>query len=104
MRAPRLVAPLRHRDFRLLWIGQTVSMVGHWGDSVALPFQILALGGSGVQLGVAVALFTGVALLVILFGGAVADRLPRRRLILASDLACGLGVSVVAYLGLRHPA
>lgn len=102
MRMPRIVAPLRHRDFRLLWIGQTVSMVGNWAHGVALPFQILALGGSGIQLGTAIALFAGVAVLVILFGGAVADRLPRRRLILASDLACGLVVSVVAFLGLTH--
>jgi MFS family permease len=102
MRTPRIVTPLRHRDFRLLWIGQTVSMVGSWAHSVALPFQILALGGSAIQLGISVALFSGVSLVVILFGGAVADRLPRRRLILGSDLACGLVVSVVAFLGLTH--
>jgi MFS family permease len=102
MRMPRIVAPLRHRDFRLLWIGQTVSMVGNWTYGVALPFQVLALGGSAVQLGISVALFTGVSLLVILFGGAVADRVPRRRLILASDLASGAVVSVIAFLGFTH--
>src|SRR5207245_4006395 len=51
MRLPRIVEPLRHRDFRLLWTGQTVSMVGNFVHGVALPFQILALGGGAPELG-----------------------------------------------------
>jgi MFS family permease len=96
----RILEPLRHRNFRLLWIGQSVSQVGNALYSVALPFQILALGGSPLQLGFGFTVFASAQLAVILFGGAIVDRLPRRRVILASDFASGVVVGVVALLGL----
>ena len=99
MRAPRLLAPLAHRDFRLLWMGQTVSQLGNFVHSVALPFQILALGGTPIQLGIAFAISTAAQLLFLLFGGAIVDRIPRRRAILANDLLAGIVMSVVAALG-----
>ena len=96
----RILEPLRHRNFRLLWIGQSVSQVGNALYSVALPFQILALGGSPLQLGFGFTVFATAQLVVILFGGAIVDRLPRRRVILASDFASGVLVGTVALLGL----
>src|SRR5438045_8427075 len=51
MRLPRALEPLAHRDFRLLWTGQTVSAVGTFVAGVALPFQILALGGGALEPG-----------------------------------------------------
>lgn len=105
MRLARLpmLEPLRHRDFRLLWIGQTVSMVGNGLYSVALPFQILQLGGTPLQLGTAFTFFTAAQLLMALFGGAIVDRLPRRRVILATDLLSALVVGAMAGLGVaRH--
>src|SRR5256886_7363757 len=97
-----MLAPLRHRDFRLLFIGQTVSMVGNQLYSVALPFQILALKGTPLQLGTGFAFFAGAQLLTILFGGALVDRLPRRTVILSMDLLSTIVVAVVAALGLTH--
>jgi predicted MFS family arabinose efflux permease len=94
-----MLEPLRHRDFRLLWIGQSVSTIGNALYGVALPFQILALKGSPLQLGTGFAIFSGAQLLSILFGGALVDRLPRRRVILASDLASGIVVGLIAILG-----
>ncbi|MDO8562212.1 MAG: MFS transporter [Candidatus Limnocylindria bacterium] len=99
MRAPRLLAPLAHRDFRLLWMGQTVSQLGNFVHSVALPFQILALGGTPLQLGIGFAISTAAQLLFLLFGGAIVDRIPRRRAILANDLLAGIVMSLVAALG-----
>jgi MFS family permease len=96
----RILQPLRHRDFRLLWIGQSVSEIGNALYYVALPFQILALGGSPLQLGLGFTIYATAQLVVILFGGAIVDRLPRRRVILASDLASGLVVGVIALLGI----
>jgi MFS family permease len=67
---------------------------------VALPFQVLALRGSAVQLGTAFALSTGTALVALLFGGVIVDRVSRRRVILTSDVLSGVVVAVVAGLGL----
>jgi MFS family permease len=96
----RILEPLRHRDFRLLWIGQSVSQIGTALYYVALPFQILALGGSPLQLGLGFTIFASAQLLVILLGGALVDRLPRRRVILASDFSSGIIVGVVALVGM----
>jgi MFS family permease len=97
-----MLQPLRHRDFRLLWMGQSVSMLGNAVYGVALPFQILALGGSPVQLGTGFAIFSASQLLVVLVGGALVDRLPRRSVILTSDLVSGLVVGAIAVLGLTR--
>jgi len=98
VRLPRVVEPLRHRDFRLLWTGQTISMFGNFVHGVALPFQILALGGGAFELGIWGATFSVSTLVFVLLGGAIADRLPRRRVILASDFASGLAVASIAAL------
>jgi MFS family permease len=97
-----MLEPLRHRDFRLLWIGQSVSMLGNGLYSVALPFQILQLGGTPLQLGTGFTVFSIAQLLTVLFGGAIVDRIPRRRAILATDAASGVAVGAVAALGLTH--
>jgi MFS family permease len=96
-----LLQPLRHRDFRLLWIGQSVSMVGNALYSVALPFQILALGGSAAELGIGFAVYATAQLVTILFGGALVDRVARRPVILICDLASALVVGMIALLGAR---
>ena len=97
-RWPRLLVPLRHRDFRLLWTGQTVSSFGNHVQGIAMPFQLLALGASPLQLGIAVALDTLSSVAFLLVGGAVADRVARRTLIIASDLFGGCVVATVAFL------
>src|SRR3989442_3719275 len=96
MRLPRIVEPLRHRDFRLLWTGQTVSMVGNFVHGVALPFQILALGGGAPELGLWGAIVSASLLVVSLFGGAIVDRLPRRTPVLSNHLANGPVLSAIA--------
>ena len=100
MRTPRVLEPLRHRDFRLLWVGQTVSLLGNFVYNVALPFQILALGGGPLQLGVGLAIGTAVELALSLFGGALVDRPPRRNVMLLSDLGSGVVVGGVTVLGI----
>ena len=63
-----------------------------------MPFQLLALGATPVQLGIAVAIGTVASIAFLLVGGAIADRVPRRRLIIASDLVGGCVVALVAFL------
>jgi MFS family permease len=99
MRAPRILEPLRHRDFRLLWVGQTLTLLGSFASNVAFPFQMLQLGGSALELGLLVSIYTAGSLVFLLFGGAVADRVPRRTLIVLAELASGVVVAVLAILG-----
>ena len=98
MRLPAVLGPLRHRDFRLLLTGQTVSSFGNSISNVAVPFQLLALGASPLQLGITVALETVSAVAFLLLGGAIADRWQRRTLILASDAVAGGVLAIVALL------
>ena len=100
MKVPLILEPLRHRDFRLLWTGQTVSIFGNFVHQVAVPFQLLALGASPVQLGIGVSIGAAVSLTLLLFAGAIVDRVPRRRVILVSDLLSGAVVTTVGLLGL----
>src|SRR5271169_1742320 len=74
---------LRHRDFRLLWIGLTVSAIGTWMQIVAQSLLVLKIThGSAFALGT-VSLAQALAfLLFALVGGSVADHLDKRRLLL----------------------
>ena len=99
MKPPRILEPLRHRDFRLLWTGQTLTLLGSFVSNVAYPFQILRLGGSAIELGVLASIFTVSNLLFLLIGGAIADRVPRRNLIIATELAGSAIFGAVALLG-----
>ena len=98
MRLPAVLTPLRDRDFRLLLVGQTVSNFGNNFFLVALPFQLIALGATPVQLGIAVTLAGVSTLVFLLVGGAIADRASRRRIILTSDLVGALVTGAIAAL------
>ncbi|MBI2773503.1 MAG: MFS transporter [Chloroflexi bacterium] len=99
MKLPRIAEPLRHRDFRLLWIGQTVTLLGTSISNVAFPFQILQLGGSAVELGTFISVYAVSSVVFLLVGGAVADRLPRRTLIIVTELASAAIMATLAVLG-----
>jgi len=98
MRSPAILAPLRHRDFRLLLIGQTVSIFGNNFFLIALPFQLIALGATPLQLGVAVTMAGVSTLVFLLLGGAIADRASRRRIILTADAIGAIATGAIAAL------
>jgi MFS family permease len=100
VKLPLVLHPLRNRDFRLLWTGQTVSIFGNFLHQVAVPFQLLALGASPIQLGIGASISTAMALVLFLFAGAIVDRVPRRRVILTCDLLSGIVVLAIALLSL----
>jgi Transmembrane secretion effector len=82
----RVFGAFRHRDFRLVWTGQAISLVGDAAFVTALGWRAFTLFGSA-RLGI-VFVCQGVGLLAtLLIGGALADRLPRRSMMIASDLA-----------------
>jgi DHA3 family tetracycline resistance protein-like MFS transporter len=95
-----LLAPLRHRDFRRLWFGMTLSLVGDGAFLVAMTWQVYILSNTPTALafvGIAMSVPTIVLLLV---GGAVSDRVDRRRLMVASDLIRAGAVGLLAVLTL----
>jgi MFS family permease len=76
-----MFASLRHRNYRYFWIGTLLSNIGDWMDNVAFNWLMWELTGSGAFLGL-LALFRAAPILVFtLFGGALADRMERRRLL-----------------------
>jgi MFS family permease len=76
---------LRHRNFRLYWSGQVVSLVGTWMQSVSLPWLVLELGGSPLQVGTVIALQFAPALFLSPIGGVLADRFDKRALLLVTQ-------------------
>lgn len=92
------LAALRHRNFRLLYLGLLVSIVGSQITRVAAAWLIYELTGSAFALGLA-GLFAALPLIPMsLLGGALADAVERRRLILAMQLLALLTVGALAAL------
>jgi MFS family permease len=96
----RLLEPLRHRDFRLLWSGMCVSLLGDGVFMVAMAWQVYALSDTPTALSMVGIAMTVPTLAFLLLGGVLSDRLDRRRLMLAADLARGAAVGVMALLAI----
>ena len=89
---------LRHRNYRLFFSGQLVSLIGTWMQTVAQGWLVLQLTGDPVYLGlVAAAQFTPV-LILGLFGGIVADGLPKRRTLMVTQTAAMVLAFVLFFL------
>ncbi len=78
----RAFIALRHRNFRLFWVGQLISLIGTWMQTTAQAWLVLELTHSAWWLGVVGALQFLPVLLLALFGGVLADRLPKRTVLL----------------------
>ena len=83
----RLLAVLRHRDFRLLWFAQSSSVIGDSIVTVALALFVIDLTGSATDLGLVLAAHALPLVGFMLIGGVWADRLPRHRVMVVTDLA-----------------
>ena len=82
----RVFAAFRYRDFRLLWIGACTSSVGTWMQTVAQNWLVLDLTNSPLMLGLDSFLGQIPIFLFSLIGGALADRMDRRRLLVGSQI------------------
>jgi len=87
---------LKHRPFALLWTGQTTSRLGDSLYRIALAWWVLEKTGSAVSMGTVLILSQIPLLLFLLIGGVVVDRLPRIRIMFASDVLSGLVIAFVA--------
>jgi MFS family permease len=100
--ASRIVSSLRHRNYRLFFFGQLVSVAGTWMQTVAQSFLVLDLTHSGTQLGLTTA---ARFLPVFLFGpagGLFADRRDKRRVLLVTQTCAGLLAGAFAILTGTH--
>ena len=88
------LAAFRSRDFRLLWGGQTISFVGDAAFLVALGWRVTDLTGKASSLGFVLAAQSLAMLATLLWGGVLADRYSRRLLMIGSDVARAVVMSV----------
>src|SRR6201999_1201014 len=89
---------LRVRNYRLYASGQLVSLTGTWMQRVAQDWLVLELTNSGTALGIVTALQCGPALVLGLWGGMLADRGDKRRLLLATQTGLALVALVLGVL------
>ncbi len=86
-RLRRPLRVLRHRDFRFLWLAQSASGLGDAIVTVAIALFVIDLTGSATDLGLVLAAHSIPLVAFLMIGGVWADRLPRHRLMIATDLA-----------------
>ena len=98
MRRSGGAAPLREREFRLLFVGRTVSLIGNAIAPVALAFAVLDLTGSKTDLGLILAAREIPLVVFLLAGGIWADRLPRNRVMVGANAVSGLSQLITAAL------
>ena len=102
-RWPEALRAMRHRNFRLYFFGQLVSLIGTWMQTTAQQWLVYRLTGSQLSLGLVT--FAGFipVLLLSLFMGVVVDRVSRRRLLLLTQtwfLLLALALAVLTFLGI----
>ena len=100
----RTLSSLRWRNFRLFFIGQTISQTGNWLTNIALTLLILHRTGSGVAVGLLVACQYGPILLLSAWAGVLVDRTNKRNLLyLTQTLEMGESIALAA-LAFMHNA
>jgi len=99
---PKPPHPLRNSNFRLWWIGQTISMVGDQFYIVALPWLILQRTGSAVAMGTVMMAAAIPRAVLMLIGGAVTDRVSARKVMMSTASARTLLVAAVGLLEWMH--
>jgi MFS family permease len=92
-----MLAPLQQRQFRLLWTGMTVSLLGDGIFYVALPWQVYQLSDAPTALSIVGIAMTVPHVVLLLLGGVVSDRFDRRRVMMFADVLRG---AVVGFLGI----
>ena len=95
-----LLKVFRHRNYRLFFTGQLISLMGSWMQNTAQPWLVYSLTHSTVLLGVTSFCSTVPVFLMTPFGGMVADRVDRRKFLLVTQSAAMLQAAVLATLTL----
>jgi MFS family permease len=90
--------PLRDRDFRLLWIGATASLLGDGAFLVALAWQVYAMSGGPTGMSLVGIAMTVPTITFLLVGGVASDRFERRWLLVGADLLRAVALALLAGL------
>lgn len=99
---PSVPRALRHRDYTLLWGGQSVSVLGDGIYTIAIALEVLKISNHASTLAYVEAARIAPSALFLLFAGALVDRLPRRLVVLVADLMRGGAIAALAVLGAAH--
>ena len=98
MTLPAAFGALRHRDFRVFWSGHLVSQIGTWMQRVGQAWLVLELTNSPFKLGLITALQFLPVLFLAMVGGAVADRIPKRRVLVVTQSVLMLQACILTAL------
>ena len=91
-----MLSALRSRDFRLLWLSQTASVLGDGLVVVAIGLFVTRLTGDPGDVGVVLAGYAAPLVVFVLVGGVFADRLPRQAVMVVADvIRCVLHLSLI---------
>jgi MFS family permease len=96
----RILRPLRHRDFRLLWTGMTASLIGDGIFLVSLSWQVYELSNAPTALSIVGVAMTVPQIIFLLVGGVVSDRFDRRRVMIAADALRAVSVAILGVLSI----
>ncbi|HEX6475252.1 MAG TPA: MFS transporter [Candidatus Limnocylindria bacterium] len=101
---PAMLQPLRLRDFRLVFAGESISLIGDQFHFIALAWLALQLTGSGLALGTVLMAAAIPRAVLMLLGGAMSDRVSPRSLMIGSNALRAVVVAVIAVLVLTNNA
>jgi MFS family permease len=93
-----VISALRSRDFRLLWLSQSASVIGDGLVVVAVGLFVTRLTGNPSDVGLVLTAYVAPLVLLLLVGGVIADRLPRQAVMVVSDCARGVLHGTLALL------
>src|SRR3954464_1184247 len=102
MDAPSLLRSLRHRNYRLFFTGQLISLIGTWMDTVAEAWLVYRLSHSPLLLGVAAFASQIPVFLLAPIGGLIADRHDRRKILIWTQALSMVQAMILAILTLTH--
>ncbi|HEY4388960.1 MAG TPA: MFS transporter, partial [Ktedonobacteraceae bacterium] len=94
----RAITSLKHRNFRLFWTGQNISLIGTWTQSTGEAWLVLQLTHNAFMLGLEGALQFLPVMFFTLFGGVIADRIPKRRVLLFTQSFALLQAAILFFL------
>ena len=98
VKLPAALQSIRHRNYRLLWIGTILSNSGDWMDQIALNWLVYQLSGSAVQLALLNLFRLAPILFFTLVGGVIADRAERRKLLFVTQFVAMMLAFILATL------